>query len=214
VTVYTKPHLAFADQVGLLKSRGLIIDDEAEAERLLSVIGYYRLSGYWYSFRRPLDGALRDDHFLEGTTFAQVVRLYDVDRRSKLQLLDALERDRGAVGRSRSARARQRGRVGQLAASAQLRPQRLRPSPPPVEQESCRSARSEPSAADSRSTSSDRSSGIAFPDLLDVVRRRILAVSLRARIQLGSASRRSDQRGDRGMQARASRVGISGRMGR
>ena len=92
MTVYTKPHLSFADQVGLLKSRGLIIDDEAEAERLLSVIGYYRLSGYWYSYRRPLDSALRDDHFLEGTTFGQVVRLYDVDRRLKLRLLDALER--------------------------------------------------------------------------------------------------------------------------
>ncbi|WP_329004414.1 Abi family protein [Kribbella sp. NBC_00709] len=92
MTVYTKPHLSFADQVGLLKSRGLIIDDEAEAERLLSVIGYYRLSGYWYSYRRPLDGVLRDDQFLEGTTFGQVVRLYDADRRLKLQLLDALER--------------------------------------------------------------------------------------------------------------------------
>ncbi|MFC6158185.1 Abi family protein [Kribbella jiaozuonensis] len=92
MTVYFKPHLTFADQVGLLKSRGLIIDDEAEAERLLSVIGYYRLSGYWYSFRRPLNSVLRDDNFLEGTTFRQVVQLYDVDRRLKLQLLDALER--------------------------------------------------------------------------------------------------------------------------
>ncbi|WP_371405928.1 Abi family protein [Kribbella sp. NBC_00662] len=92
MTVYTKPHLSFAGQVELLKSRGLIVDDEAEAERLLSVIGYYRLSGYWYSFRRPLGGQLRDDHFIEGTTFAQVVRLYDADRRLKLQLLDALER--------------------------------------------------------------------------------------------------------------------------
>jgi abortive infection bacteriophage resistance protein len=91
VTTYTKPHLAFADQVGLLKSRGLIIDDEAEAEHLLSVIGYYRLSGYWYSYRR-LDGANRADEFVEGTTFRQIVQLYDADRRLKLHVLDALER--------------------------------------------------------------------------------------------------------------------------
>jgi abortive infection bacteriophage resistance protein len=97
VTAYTKPHLAFADQVRLLKSRGLIIDDEAEAEHLLSVIGYYRLSGYWYSYRRRREGADRDDQFVEGTTFRQVVRLYDTDRRLKLHVLDALERIEIAV---------------------------------------------------------------------------------------------------------------------
>jgi abortive infection bacteriophage resistance protein len=97
VTAYTKPHLPFTDQVGLLKSRGLVIDDEAEAERLLSVIGYYRLSGYWYSYRRPADRTHRDDQFVEGTTFRQVVLLYDTDRRLKLHLLDALERIEIAV---------------------------------------------------------------------------------------------------------------------
>ena len=97
VTAYTKPHLAFADQVRLLKSRGLIIDDEAEAERQLSVIGYYRLSGYWYSYRRQRDGAPREDHFVEGTTLRTVVRLYDADRRLKLHVLDAIERIEIAV---------------------------------------------------------------------------------------------------------------------
>lgn len=92
MTAYTKPHLTFADQLRLLKSRGLIIDDEAEAEHLLSVIGYYRLSGYWYSYRRRLDGADRDDQFVEGTNLRQVVRLYDTDRRLKLHVLDAVER--------------------------------------------------------------------------------------------------------------------------
>lgn len=89
---YTKPHLTFADQVRLLQSRGLLVDDEAEAGRLLSVIGYYRLSGYWYVYRRPLGNGVRDDRFVEGTTFGRVVRLYDTDRRLKLLLLDALER--------------------------------------------------------------------------------------------------------------------------
>ncbi|WP_327638708.1 Abi family protein [Kribbella sp. NBC_00482] len=92
MTTYTKPHLAFADQVGLLKSRGLIIDDEAEAEHLLSVIGYYRLSGYWYTYRRQRTDAPRDDDFVEGTNFRTVVRLYDADRRLKLAVLDAIER--------------------------------------------------------------------------------------------------------------------------
>ncbi|HZX06576.1 Abi family protein [Kribbella sp.] len=69
-----------------------MIDDDAEAERLLSVLGYYRLSGYWYVYRRRLDHHRREDRFVEGTTFRQVIRLYDADRRLKLRLLDALER--------------------------------------------------------------------------------------------------------------------------
>jgi abortive infection bacteriophage resistance protein len=97
VTVYIKPHLAFADQVSLLKSRGMIVEDEAEAEHLLSVIGYYRLSGYWYSYRRQLNATQRDDLFVEGTSFQQVVRLYDADRKLKLHVLDAIERIEIAV---------------------------------------------------------------------------------------------------------------------
>ncbi|TCO46373.1 abortive infection bacteriophage resistance protein [Kribbella antiqua] len=92
MTAYTKPHLSFDDQVQLLKSRGMVIDDPAAASDLLSVVGYYRLSGYWYPYRRRLGPAQRDDRFVEGTTFAAVVRLYDTDRRLKLHVLDAIER--------------------------------------------------------------------------------------------------------------------------
>lgn len=45
---YTKPSLSCADQLNLLKSRGLAVDDDAKALHLLKHIGYYRLSGYWY----------------------------------------------------------------------------------------------------------------------------------------------------------------------
>lgn len=97
MAIYTKPHLAFTEQVSLLKSRGLIIDDEAEAEHLLNVIGYYRLSGYWYPYRRGAIGPDRDDRFVDGATFRQVVRLYDADRRLKLHVLQAIERVEIAV---------------------------------------------------------------------------------------------------------------------
>jgi len=92
VTTYTKPHLSFDAQVQLLKSRGMVIDDPAAAAELLSVVDYYRLSGYWYPYRRQLGPTQRDDRFVEGTTFARVVRLYDTDRRLKLHVLDAIER--------------------------------------------------------------------------------------------------------------------------
>ena len=45
---YTKPPLDYAAQLQQLKNRGLIIADDARALHLLSTIGYYRLSGYWY----------------------------------------------------------------------------------------------------------------------------------------------------------------------
>jgi abortive infection bacteriophage resistance protein len=70
----------------------MVVDDPSAAAELLSVIGYYRLSGYWYPYRRQLGPTRRDDQFVEGTTFATVVRLYDADRRLKLHVLDAIER--------------------------------------------------------------------------------------------------------------------------
>jgi hypothetical protein len=44
VTVYTRPHLSFSQQIDLLKGRGLAIGDRDEAAYLLSVVGCYRLS--------------------------------------------------------------------------------------------------------------------------------------------------------------------------
>jgi abortive infection bacteriophage resistance protein len=92
VPSYAKPHLSFEAQVELLKSRGMVIDDPAAAAELLRVIGYYRLSGYWYPYRRHLGSRQRADQFVAGTNFSTVVRLYDADRGLKLHVLDAVER--------------------------------------------------------------------------------------------------------------------------
>ena len=43
---YPKPPLSIKEQIELLKSRGLIIQDEGFAEEVLSCVSYYRLSGY------------------------------------------------------------------------------------------------------------------------------------------------------------------------
>lgn len=47
-----KPWRDFADQVVLLESRGMQIDDSERAEKYLRRIGYYRLSGYFHVFRK------------------------------------------------------------------------------------------------------------------------------------------------------------------
>lgn len=46
---YPKHLISFADQISLLKQRGLSFKDEAKALHLLQNISYYRLSGYWFT---------------------------------------------------------------------------------------------------------------------------------------------------------------------
>ena len=92
VEAYTKSPLTFAQQLQQLKNRGLIIDDDDLALFHLRTIGYYRLSTYWYPFRkRAQNGSIADD-FEEGSQFNEVIRLYEFDRRLRLLMMDAIER--------------------------------------------------------------------------------------------------------------------------
>lgn len=49
---YTKPWLSLEQQVDRLGSRGIDVADREHAIALLRAIGYYRLTGYLYPFRR------------------------------------------------------------------------------------------------------------------------------------------------------------------
>jgi len=91
--VYSKPYLSISSQVTLLQQRGLTVPDVAEAERWLYLMGYYRMSGYSYIWRQPgPQPKTLSDHFEPGTTFQQVVDLYEFDRKLKQLILQALER--------------------------------------------------------------------------------------------------------------------------
>ena len=92
---YTKPYLAVADQLILIKRRGMTVSDDALAQSYLNRIGYYRLSGYWYPFRKSkkLDaGTIVLDDFREGSKFSEIVELYVFDKKLRLALMDAIER--------------------------------------------------------------------------------------------------------------------------
>lgn len=100
---YSKPWQSYQQQLNLLKSRGLVVSDEAKALEHLERIGYYRLSGYWYSFRvfalavgqepsiQKLNYTATDD-FHPNTHFIDAVNLYVFDKRLRLLALDGLER--------------------------------------------------------------------------------------------------------------------------
>lgn len=84
-----KAYNTYAEQVGLLASRGMDMGDLARAEETLGRVNYYRLSGYWYPFR-VLAEAGRRDEFYEGTRFDDVVALYEFDERLRSATFTAL----------------------------------------------------------------------------------------------------------------------------
>lgn len=99
-----KPWLPFDEQLRQLEARGLQFDIPAAALDYLERLGYYRLSGYWYSLRE-MDVAtsqaqgkpVRLDSFIHGSHFEHVVQLYVFDKKLRLLALDALERIEVAV---------------------------------------------------------------------------------------------------------------------
>lgn len=82
---YEKPPLTFEDQTDRLLARGMT-GDRDDIRNHLERVNYYRLSGYWYPFRR------QDDTFRPGTTFESVWRRYTFDRQLRLLVLDGIER--------------------------------------------------------------------------------------------------------------------------
>ena len=88
MSTFTKPAIDLPSQINLLKSRGLQITDETQAEASLQNIGYYRLSGYSYPF---LNSTNREE-FKQGTTLDQILRVYEFDRHLRLIVTDAVER--------------------------------------------------------------------------------------------------------------------------
>ena len=80
----TKPAKTFQEQLEIMKGRGLIVTDEDHACFLLSHINYYRLRGYTLS-------VCHNDRFFSGTTFYDLIRLYNFDKKLRLLLMELLE---------------------------------------------------------------------------------------------------------------------------
>lgn len=91
-----KPFLEYDLLVEKLTSRGMILRDSLRAQRKLTQIGYYRLSGYWhpalkYKFIQPKE-IIKYDEFQTGTTFDSIFDFYLFDKKIRLELLCAIER--------------------------------------------------------------------------------------------------------------------------
>lgn len=89
-----KKHLSHEEQLERLKSRGLIVSDDTNALKILRKISYYRLSGYWYPFRKtnPVGMPGRQNEFVANASMDLIEQLYEFDRELRLLVLDAVER--------------------------------------------------------------------------------------------------------------------------
>jgi len=86
--MFIKGPTTVPEQIQLLKSRGLTIDDENLALQYLSHVSYYRLGEYWYSLQSDKENHL----FKPQSVFSDVIFLYEFDRELRMLLFDVIER--------------------------------------------------------------------------------------------------------------------------
>ena len=76
-----------AEQIDLLKSRGMLMKDEQKVAFCLGYISYFRLKGYWRDMQPD-----RTNHiFAPNSYFEDVIARYNFDRQLRLILFDAIE---------------------------------------------------------------------------------------------------------------------------
>ncbi|MEL7190163.1 MAG: Abi family protein [Pseudomonadota bacterium] len=68
----------------------MTVEDKPLARHWLHHVSYYRLSAYWLPFENGKDQ--KGPRFQSGTTFEQIIELYEFDRHLRLLVMDALER--------------------------------------------------------------------------------------------------------------------------
>ena len=84
---YTHQAITTERQIGILKERGLLIEDVEQAIAVLDTISYFRLAGYWRHFETD-----RSTHlFREGSSFADIIDLYSFDKELRALLFTAIQ---------------------------------------------------------------------------------------------------------------------------
>ena len=75
----------YDQQLAILRSRGVLVNDEEECKRILEQINYYRLTAYFLPFKQA------DGNYKPGTDFLRVYRIYEFDRKLRSILFSAIE---------------------------------------------------------------------------------------------------------------------------
>ena len=80
-----KSATTFDEQLNKIKDRGCIIGDEVWAKDILKQINYYRLTAYFLPYKEL------DETYAEGTTFNNMYRTYEFDRKLRHLLFSTIE---------------------------------------------------------------------------------------------------------------------------
>ena len=85
---YSKPPRTYEEQLAILESRNLVVEDRDFALHCLAHCNYYRISAYRFTLTEPGD----PDRFLADMTFSTLWGLYCFDRQLRLLVTEALKR--------------------------------------------------------------------------------------------------------------------------
>lgn len=77
----------FEEQLTILKRRGLAVENSSEAISTLHKVNYYRLIAYGLTLKDPS----QKNNYRSGTTFNQLVALYDFDKKLRQLLIGVIE---------------------------------------------------------------------------------------------------------------------------
>lgn len=80
-----KEPISFDEQLVKIEERGCFVSDEAFAKRKLQQINYYRLTAYFLPFKNS------DGTYKEGTSFNNVFRIYEFDRKMRSLIFSTIE---------------------------------------------------------------------------------------------------------------------------
>ncbi|GAA1000172.1 Abi family protein [Subtercola frigoramans] len=97
---YTKPWLSISEQLDKLESRSVDDSGRQTGARLLSTVGYYRVTGYLFPFRESepyvdepgRQKTLIHNNYQVGTTLEYAEALINFDRQLRMLVLDGIER--------------------------------------------------------------------------------------------------------------------------
>ncbi len=87
MVTYTKQPISIANQMEMLKNRGLLFDNEQAAIEYLKVISYFRLANYW----KPMERDKVNHIFKPNSKFENVVALYNFDKELRSLLFSAIQ---------------------------------------------------------------------------------------------------------------------------
>lgn len=87
MTKFDKKALTAEEQLELLIDRGLIVEDKSSAINILKRISYYRLSAYMRNFQCNFC-----HEFVKGTTFKDVLDLYEFDKKLRIICFEAVQK--------------------------------------------------------------------------------------------------------------------------